>query len=266
VTILDIPSGQGANPSLPLRALDVLTSEWTKFSSVRSTLWALLIAAVTALGGSAIVAAAAASGTEQPIDRLASIYLAWLEYPVLAIGILGVLSFTSEFGTGQIRTTFVAVPQRGAVLAAKAAVTGFVALVLGEVLSFAAFLLSEAIISTHHTGLSLAQPRVLGAVMAAGVSLCAMALLGVGLGAIIRHTAGSVAALPAVVYLPLVVSTLPAPWNDSIGKFTMLTASFQTVALHPRPTLLSPTLSMLVVLAWPAIALLIAGLSINRDT
>jgi hypothetical protein len=266
MTTVDLRSGQAANPSRPVRAVDVLTSEWIKLCSVRSTLWALLIAAVTALGGSAIVAVAAAGGTGQPIDRLASIYLAWLEYPVLAIGILGVLSFSSEFGTGQIRTTFAAVPQRGAVLAAKAAVTGSLALVLGEVLSFAAFLVSEGILSNHHTGLSLGATRVLGAVVAAGIAISAIALLGVALGAIIRHTAGAVAALPAVVYLPLVVSSLPAPWNTSIGKFTMLTAAFQTVALHPRPNLLSPTLSLLVVLAWPAVASVIAGWLINRDT
>ena len=52
----------------------------------------------------------------------------------------------------------------------------------------------------------------------------------------------------------------------TIGKFTMLTAAFQTVALHPRSSLLSSALSMVVVLAWPAIALLVAGLLINRDT
>jgi hypothetical protein len=266
MTTVDVPSPPGPNPPLLPRAVDVLASEWTKLRSVRSTLWALLIAAVTAIGGSAIVAVAAASGSQPPLDPLGSIYLAWLEYPVLAIGILGVLTFSSEFGTGQIRTTFVALPQRGAVLAAKATVTGCLALVLGELLSLIAFFLSEAILSRHHKGLSLAHPRVLGAVVAAGVALGAIALLGVALGAIIRHTAGAVAALPAVIYLPLVVSSLPAPWNASIGKFTMLTAAFQTVALHPRADLLSPALSMVVVLAWPAIALLVAGLLINRDT
>lgn len=266
MTTVDVPPTQEANPSRLLRASDLLTSEWTKLTSVRSTLWALLIAAVTALGGSAVVAAAAAGGAKPPVDPLASIYLAWLEYPVLAIGILGVLTFSSEFGTGQIRTTFAAVPQRGAVLVAKTAVTGSVALVVGEVLSFAAFFLSQAILSRHPTGLSLTRPRVLGAVVAAGVAICAIAVLGVALGAIIRHTAGAIAALPALLYLPLVVSSLPAPWNDRVGRFTMLTASFQTVALHPRATLLSPGLSMLVVLAWPALALLVAGLLINRDT
>jgi ABC-2 type transport system permease protein len=247
------------------RARDILTSEWTKVRSVRSTKWSLLIAAVTAVAGSVILAFSAVGAAKPPFDPLASIYLGWLEYPVLALGILGVLVFTSEFSTGQIRTTFVAVPRRRAILAAKAAVIGALALVFGEVLSFTAFLLSDAILSSHHRGLSVAHPRVLGAVLAAGVALCAIALLGVALGAVIRQTAAAVAALPAVLYLPLVVSSLPAPWNSSIGRFTMLMASYQTVALHPQARLLSPVLSILVVLAWPAAGLLAAAALINRD-
>jgi hypothetical protein len=244
----------------------VLTSEWTKLCSVRSTLWSVLIAAITAIGASVILALAAANGGQQPLDPLASIYVGWLEYPVLAIGVLGVLTFTSEFATGQIRTTFASVPQRGAVLAAKATVVGALALLVGELLSFTAFFISEAILSGHHTGLSLAHPRVLGAVASAGLAICAVAVLGVALGALIRHTAGAVAALPALLYLPLVVSAMPPPWNTSIGRFTMLMASYQTVALHPQANLLSPTLSLLVLLAWPAAAMLLAALLINRDT
>ena len=162
--------------------------------------------------------------------------------------------------------TFVAVPHRRAVLAAKAAVIGGLALVFGELLSFTAFFTSEAILSGHGRGLSIGEPRVLGAVLAAGLALCAIAVLCVALGALIRHTAGAVAAIPAVLYLPLVVSSLPAPWNTSMGRFTMLVASYQTVALHPRVDLLSPTLSMVVVFAWPVTALILAALLINRDT
>ena len=266
MTTPDITPSTPAVPSSVDLARDMLSSEWTKLRSVRSTMWTLLVAAVTALGGSVILAFSAAGAAKQPFDPLASIYVAWLEYPVLAVGILGVLAFTSEFSTGQIRVTFVAVPQRRAVLAAKAAVIGTLALVFGELLSFTAFFASEAILSNHNRGLSIGDPRVLGAVLAAGVALCAIALLGVALGALIRHTAAAVAALPAVLYLPLVVSSLPAPWNTSIGRFTMLIASYQTVALHPRADLLSPTLSFVVVLAWPATALILASLLINRDT
>jgi ABC-2 type transport system permease protein len=265
MTASDVRSAAGAPPSIVSRARDVLTSEWTKLRSVRSTFWTLLIAAVTAIGGSLILAFAAAGRGKQPLDPVASIYFAWLEYPVLAMGVLGVLIFTSEFSTCQIRTTFTAVPQRLAVLAAKAGVVGAVTLVLGEVLSFAAFLLSEAILTGHHRGISLGHPGAMRAVVAAGVSLAAVAVLGVALGAIIRHTAGAVVTLPALIYLPLVLLSLPAPWGDRIGKFTMLLASYQLVSLHPQAGLLSPALSMLVLLAWPAVGLLVAAVLVNRD-
>jgi hypothetical protein len=244
---------------------DVLNAEWTKLRSVRSTFWTLLITAVTAVGGSVIVALSAASGGKTPLDPVASIYVAWLEYPILAIGILGVLAFTSEFTSGQIRTTFTAVPRRRSVLAAKAAVVGAVALLAGELLSFAAFFLSEAVLARHGRGVSLAEPGALRAVVAAGISLFAVAMLGVALGAIIRHTAGAVAALPALIYLPLVALSLPAPWNERIGRFTMLVASYQLASLHPRQGLLPPFISLLVLLAWPAMGLLAAALLIDRD-
>jgi len=117
-----------------MNALDVPASEWTKVRSVRSTYWLLAVAAVTAVGGSTIVALSdRGSGKPAPLDPVASVFLAWLEYPVLAVGILGVLSFTSEYATGQIRTTLAAVPQRLAVFAAKAAAaTGSIVLVLRD--------------------------------------------------------------------------------------------------------------------------------------
>jgi ABC-2 type transport system permease protein len=189
--VTDHPRAGGVEAPLVVLVRDVLISGWTKLRSVRSTMWSLLIAAVTALGGSVILAYSVARAAKQPFDPLASIYVAWLEYPVLAIGILGVLVFTSEFSTGQIRTTFVAVPRRRAVLAAKAAVIGALTLVFGEVLSFTAFFLSHAIISNPR-GLSIGQARVLESVVDAGVTRCAVALLGVALGAILRHTAATV--------------------------------------------------------------------------
>jgi ABC-2 type transport system permease protein len=265
VTAINVRTAAGDTPSLVIRAGDVFISEWTKVRSVRSTFWTLLIAAVTAIGGSLILAFSVAAGGKQPFDPIASIYFVWLEYPVLAVGVLGVLTFTSEFSTGQIRTTFTAVPRRLAVLVAKAGVVGAITLVLGEVLSFAAFLLSEALLSGHH-GVSLGHPGALRAVVAAGVSLCAVALLGVALGAIIRHTAGALVALPLLIYLPLVLLSLPTPWGDRIGRFTLLMASYQLVSQQPQPDLLSPALSLLVLLAWPAVGLLVAAVLVNRDT
>ena len=137
-------------PPVPLavRARDVLTSEWTKLRSVRSTYWTLLVAVVTPIGISALVAVALANAasTAPPVDPLLPGLISQ-EYAVLAVGVLGVLAFSTEYSTGLIRTTFAAVPRRRAVLAAKAAVIGALTLVAGEVVAFASFALVQAVLS-----------------------------------------------------------------------------------------------------------------------
>jgi ABC-2 type transport system permease protein len=264
VTTVETRPAGPAVPSRAVRARDLLTSEWTKLSSVRSTYWTLLIAVVTAVGLSAIVAVAAPPATAgPPIDPLLPSF-ASLEYAVLAVGVLGVLTFSSEHTTGLIRTTFTAVPRRRAVLAAKAAVAGTVTLVVGELVSFASFFLAQAILSGNHLGVSLSHPGVPAAVLADGILLTVCTLVGVGLGAIIRHTAGGVAALAGLIYLPAVLGLLPAPWNDRIGRFTLFYAAQQVVALHPKAALFSPAMSLLILIAWPAAALLGAAVLITR--
>ena len=198
-------AARAAGPFLAVRAFDVLASEWTKLRSARSNYLTLLIAAVVTIGATVIVAHAFATThgppPPGPITPLTASFLGYAEYTVLPVSILSVLVFTSEYGTGLIRTTFTAVPRRWAVLGAKAAVTGTAALLAGELLAFASFFLTQAILSGRHRGLSLAQPGVPGAVLAAGLVLAACALVGLGLGAIVRHTAGAIAATVAVIYL-----------------------------------------------------------------
>jgi len=263
------PAVTAATAPLAVRARDVLASEWTKLRSARSNYLTLLIAAVVTIGATAIVAHtfAVTHGPPPPgpLTPLTESFLGYAEYTVLPVSVLSVLVFTSEYGTGLIRTTFAAVPRRRAVLAAKAAVTGTAALLAGELLAFAAFFLTQAILSGRHRGLSLAHPGVPGAVLAAGLVLAACALAGLGLGAIIRHTAGAIVATVAVIYLLAVLcALLPAPWNGRIGRFTLPLAAYQVVALHPAAGLLSPALSLLVLLAWPAAILLVAAAAITR--
>lgn len=260
---------RAAGPSLAVRAFDVLASEWTKLRSARSNYLTLLVAAVVTIGATFVVAHAIASThgppPPGPINPLTGSFLAFAEYTVLPVSVLSVLVFTSEYGTGLIRTTFTAVPRRWAVLGAKAAVTGTVALLAGELLAFAAFFLTQAILSGRHGGLSFARPGVPGAVLAAGLVLAACALVGLGLGAIIRHTAGAIAATIAVIcLLPAACLFLPGPWNARIGRFTLPGAAYQVAALHPQAGLLSPALSLLVLLAWPAAVLLVAAVAITR--
>jgi ABC-2 type transport system permease protein len=258
-----------AGPSLAARARDVLAFEWVKLRSIRSNRVTLLVAAIATIGSTAIVAHTVGS-THAPLPgggftALTVSFLGYAEYAVIPVCVLAILQFASEYTTGLIRTTFTAVPQRWTVLAAKAAVTGGAALVAGEVLAFACFFLTQALLSGRHHGVSLAQPGVPGAVLAGGFVLCACALTGIGLGAIVRHTPGAIAATLGVVYgLGALCLVLPAPWKADAGRFTMPFAASQVVALHPQPGLFSPVVSLLVIAAWPAAALLAAGLAVTR--
>ena len=262
-------SAAAAVPPAAVRARDVVASEWTKLRSARSNYLTLLVAAVVTIGATVVVAHAFATTHDPappgPITPLTASFLGYAEYTVLPVSILSVLVFTSEYSTGLISTTFTAVPRRWAVLGAKAAVTGTAALLAGELLAFASFFLTQAILSGRHRGLSLAQPGVPRAVLAAGLVLAACALAGLGLGAIIRHTAGAIAATVAVIFLLAVLCLfLPPPWNARIGRFTLPVTAYQVVALHPQAGLLSPALALLVLLAWPAAILLAAAVAITR--
>jgi ABC-2 type transport system permease protein len=260
------PPAAPAPVPLPVRARDVLASEWIKLLSVRSTYWTLLVAVVTPIGLSALVAVTLANAPGRgahSVDPLLPGVIS-LEYALLAVGVMGVLTFSTEYSTGLIRTTFEAVPRRRAVLAAKAAVIGALTLVVGEVVAFASFGLVQAVLSGKHVGVSLSQRGVLGAVLADGLLLFVVATMGVGLGAIVRHTAGGIAALVGVIIVPAILALLPPPWGARVGRFTLLDAARQVTALHPATNLFAPAWSLVVLLAWPAVALLAAAVTITR--
>ena len=250
--------------------MNVIISEWTKLRATRSNVWTLVIAAIATVGVTAIVAhalgaARVAPPAGGPFTPLTASFLGYAEYAVLPVSILGVLAFTTEYSTGLIRTTFTCVPRRRVVLAAKAAVTGTAALVAGEVLAFITFFLTQAMLADSHRGVSLSHPGAVRAVLAAGLLLAVAALTGLGLGAIIRHPAGAIAATVGVIYLITALClVLPAPWNTRIGRFTLPMAAFQVITGQPRADLLAPWLSLLVVLAWPAAILLAAAVLITR--
>jgi ABC-type transport system involved in multi-copper enzyme maturation permease subunit len=262
------PARAAAAPVIVAR--DLLAAEWIKLRSVRSNYWTALAAVLVTIGSAAVVARSFAAGpagraSATPFGPLTESFLGYAEYAVLPFGILGVLAFTSEYSTGLIRVTLTAAPQRTAVLAAKAAVAGLVALVAGELLALGSFLLTQAVLGGSHHGLPLSAPGVPGAVAAAGCVLAVSVLTGLALGAIIRHVAGAIAALVGVLYLlGFLCLLLPPPWHDRIGRLTPAFAAAQVVAQHPHAGLLSPAWSMVVLLAWPAAALVAATIVISH--
>ena len=266
MTVSQLRSG----PPAAVRARDLVRSEWTKLRSVRANLWTLLVAALVTVGLTAVVAhalaVAPAAARGGPITPLVESFLGYAEYTLLPVSILGVLTFTSEYSTGLIRTTVVAVPRRWALLAAKAAAAGGAALAVGEVLAFGLFFLAQGLQSAgHRGGVSLAGPGVPGAVVAAGCLLPACVLTGLGLGAIIRHTAGAIAATVGAIYLLAgLCLALPSPWKEDIGRFTLPFAAYQVVSLRPLPHLFGPAASVVVLIAWPLGILAVAAIVISR--
>jgi hypothetical protein len=149
-----------------------------------------------------------------------SVSLTGLLFGQLAMGVLGGLTVSAEYGSGSIRATFAAVPRRPVVLAAKAVVFGVLAFLVCESLSFASFFVGQAILSGSAPTATLAQHEVLRAVIGGGLFLTVLGLFALGLAAIIRHTAGAITTFVAILLiLPLVVSAFPAKIGWPIGRY-----------------------------------------------
>lgn len=194
-----------------------LASEWTKFRTVKSTYRTLFTAVAATVGLSAIVCAVfvAQWGGMSVKDRAgfdpASLSLTGGILAQLAIAVLGVLIVTSEYGSGMIRTTFAAVPQRLRVLAAKSIVFGAVTLVVTTVSCFAAFLIGQAILSSKGIGVSIGAPNALRTIVGTALYLTILGLLALGLGTLIRKTAGAISAVVGLIFvLPVASSFLPS--------------------------------------------------------
>jgi hypothetical protein len=171
--------------------------EWIKLRSLRSTWWVLALTVV----GAVAIAVAVGVNTEDAAADLTNNALAGISLGLLLVGVLGVLAMTGEHSSGMIRATLAAVPDRPLVLAAKAAVFGAVALAAGEAAAFIAFFAGGAALPAGVPAPTLGQPGVLRAVVLGGAGYCLIGLLGVGLGAIIRHTPAAIAVLVGGVYV-----------------------------------------------------------------
>ena len=183
----------------------------------------------------------------------------------LAIGVLGVLVISSEYTTGMIRTTFAAVPRRPLVLFAKAVTFTVVAFVVATIACFVAFFIGQSILSAKHADVSITDPGVLRAVVGAGTYLTLVGLLGIGLGTLLRRTAGAIATLfGLVLVLPALTEALPSPWDTDVGKLLPINAGRALFAVRPSTDLLSPGQGFLVLVATVGVVLALATVAIVR--
>ena len=243
----------------------VARMEGRKLRTVRST-WYILAAFGVGMLGLSVLAlshegyaqmSAAGRASFDPVHD--STFTGLLPGQLLA-GVLGVLTVTSEFSSGMIRATFAAAPRRRLVLAAKAAVLGAVTLAAGEIFAFAAFLAGQAALQAPAPHAALGQPGVLRAVLMAGAYPALIALIGLGLGAVIRHTAGAICAVVAVLFLlPLLTAPLGAPAQDEVVRFLPeQIAALSLTVLRPVSPALPAAVGFALLCAY-AVAALTAG-------
>jgi ABC-2 type transport system permease protein len=226
---------------------DVVRSEWTKARTVPSTMWTLLVATVVGIGLGALISAVAANhyAKSSLSDKLTwdptSISGSGFAIAQLAIGVLGILLITSEYSTGAIGSSLAAVPRRGRFLGAKAVVLAVLIFVVSEILAFASFFIGQALISGHAPTATLGDPTVVRALIGAGLYGSVLALMGLALGTLIRHAAGAIAVLVALLFvLPGIAAALPASIEHTVQEYWPTQAGGQVTQVVHTANTLSP--------------------------
>jgi ABC-2 type transport system permease protein len=267
------PATRASDHRIGVTQWRVVRSEWTKLWSLRSTRWALLISVIAMAGLGILISAVQMAhwshmrpherATFNPVD----VSLGGWHLAELAVGVLGVLFITGEYSTGQIRSTFAAVPRRLPVLWAKAGVYAVVTFVLMLIASFVAFLVAQPILHRHHVETSLSSPHVLRAVIGAALFLTVTGLFGLSLGALVRNTAGGIATFAGLMFvLPGITAILPNSWGDSIDPYLPLSAGTDIMNIRPDATALAPWTGFLLFAGYALAALLLSAvLLLRRD-
>ncbi len=219
-------SARPADPVLKVTQARVLVSEFTKFRTVRSTVWTLLVAVVLMIGISALFSAVTASQyhTFGPADRASfnpvSTSLGGMMFAVVAFGVLGVLMISGEYSTGMIRSSLTAVPRRLPVLWGKLAVFAGVIFSVSLVASFISFFLGQALLNSHQLGVSITAPGALRSVIGAALYVTVAGMIGVALGALFRNTAAGIATFAGVFFvIPPLTGLLPASISDHLSQY-----------------------------------------------
>jgi ABC-2 type transport system permease protein len=255
----------------------VMHAEWTKLRTLPGTIW--LLAATIVLTVAVSTAAAAAtrcpSAVACPVD-VTKLSLTGVEFGQAVVAILGVLTISTEYSTGMIRTTLTAMPRRPAVLAAKAAIVGGLALASGTIAVAGSVLAGRLILPgngfTAARGFpleSLTHGPVLRAAAGSVLYLALIGLLSLGIATVLRDAAVAIGVVLGLLYLFPIVAALAAnpDWQrhlEQIGPMTAGLAIQATIGL--RSLAISPWAGLGVLAAWAAAALLAGGLLLRiRD-
>ncbi|MFF8815536.1 ABC transporter permease subunit [Streptomyces pactum] len=277
-TTTDVPGGERAAREPRARFRDLVAAEWLKHRSLRSTWIAYGVTALAVIGFNTGIAydtyshwtlqvskdrasfASDGIALQQAFSANAALLMA------LAIGAIGALTIIGEYSTGTIRTTFAAVPSRRSVMAAKAVVVTVVTTVFGTFVAGVSFTVTQAILDGRDAGVSIGDPGAFRVVLASALLAPVCALVGLALGAVIRHTASTmITSVVVTLVLPLVF-TDGRHWSAVVRHTLPYPAWLRLVEVGDPPTLFPWTTggAWTVYAVWACAACAIAITSVHR--
>jgi ABC-2 type transport system permease protein len=249
----------------------VIRSEWTKLWSLRSTRWTLLVAIIGMAGLGPLIATVQMNRWfhMSPDDRLhfnpINTGLGGYHFAQLAIGVLGVLVLSGEYSTGQIRSTFMAVPKRLPVLWAKAGTFAAVTFVLMLVSGLIAFLASQSILTQHHVQTTLGHAPALRSWVGAALYLAVLSVLALSLGAIVRNTAGGIALFAGLLFVvPGLAAILPTSTQNAINPYLPSVAGTGILSGTRDAFTFSPWGGFALFCGYALLALVVAAILMRR--
>ena len=187
-------------------------AEWIKFWSLRSTwITSFITIALTVLFGAGLTAVL--GRTEEYQDTAKNLITQGLTFGQVVVAVLGALIITGEYSSGQIRSSLAAVPKRGQLLVSKAVVLAIVSFLLGSVSVFLSWAISKPFIG-EHAG-SLTDSHYIGYIWGSGLVFATIALLALGLGFLLRSTAGTITVIVSLLFIisgPLQLAASKWPW------------------------------------------------------
>jgi len=258
--------------SLPQRVTQgrVIAAEWIKLRTQQSALWAgagaIGLTAGFGILYAALLAARPPHGAAAAAFDPTAVSLSGIQLAQIAVGVLGAMLITSEYGSGMIRATFAAVPRRLPVLWGKAAVALATVFAVCVPAVLIAFFAGQSVLAKVGLDTSLGQPGVARAVLGSAAYLAVAAVLGVGLGALLRNTAAAVTALFGLLFgLQILAGLIPGATGVTLEKFMPSTAGQAIASVHPDPgTSLGPWAGLGLFTVYTVIVLAVAARRMSR--
>jgi ABC-2 type transport system permease protein len=266
-------------PATPARLTfpGVLRGEWTKLLSLRSTWWVLAATVALVTGVSLAVAYSldavagdptASSGPAAPSG--VEVVSGGFQLGMVTVAVLGALVITGEYSTGMIRSTFAAVPTRVPVLVAKAVVLSVLTAAVAGVGMALSYLVTMPVLGQHDLVPALDEARTWQVFGGTVYFLVAAALFALGVGTLLRSSAGAITvALTLLLLLPGVLSFISLDWVEKIVDYLPLPASGAFLgggqdSLSSTGEALSPTTGVLVIAAYALVPLIIGAVVLRR--